>query len=444
MDREGPLKIAFATLGCKVNQNDASCLAAELSNLGHRIVPFRQSADVFIIHTCTVTQKTDFQSRQLIRRAAARNPDGRIVVTGCYAQVSPETLAEIPGVDFIVGIGERGRIPGMVSAAGKCEKPRVFSAPLATPRLFEEAPLPLSPQRTRAYLKVQDGCDSFCSYCIVPFARGRNRSLPLDRVLTRARELSEKGFKEVILTGIHLGAYGEDLSPRASLLELLRALENVPLDFRLRLSSIEPAEFTPELVDFLAASHIICPHLHIPLQSGSDGVLRRMNRDYTRAFYQDLVTGLTRSIPGLAVGADVIGGFPGEDQTAFQESLSLIEALPLAYLHVFPYSGRKGTPAADFPGQVPSRTVRDRCEALRDLGREKRRQFYRSFLGEKMRVLVESRRDRESGMLRGYSQNYIPVVFTGKDEWMNQVVEVEVTGTGEDKVFGKAHDLNAP
>ncbi len=434
------MKIAIATLGCKVNQNDAGCLAAELASRGHRVVPFRQSADVFIIYTCTVTQKTDYQSRQLIRRAAAQNPDARIIVTGCYAQVSPEPLAAIPGVDFVVGTGETRRIPELVDAAEKSGRARIFSTPLTAPAFFEKAPLPLSPQRTRAYLKIQDGCNSFCSYCIVPFARGRSRSLLPDRAVARARELSDKGFKEVVLTGIHLGAYGEDLTPPASLLELLRVLEHTPLGFRIRLSSIEPAEFTTELVDFVAASRVICPHLHIPLQSGSDGVLRMMNRDYTRAFYRDLVTRLIRAIPGLAVGADVIGGFPGEDEEAFQQSLELIEALPLAYLHVFPYSPRKGTPAADFPGQVPSRAVRDRCRALRELGLEKRRQFYRSFLGAKMSVLVESRRDPESEMLRGYSENYIPVVFAGGDEWMNQVVKVEVTQIGDEKVFGNIHE----
>jgi threonylcarbamoyladenosine tRNA methylthiotransferase MtaB len=437
MDRKGPLKIAMVTLGCKTNQSDAASLAAELSAKGHRIAPFPQSADVTIIHTCTVTQKTDYQSRQLIRRVMARNPTGRVIVTGCYAQVSSESLQTIPGVDFIVGINERSKIPEIVSTGEKGQEVHVLCSPVGKQQGFEEWRLPLFSERTRAYLKVQDGCNSFCSYCIVPYARGKNRSLPLERALSQARDLSEQGFKEVVLTGIHLGSYGEDLLPSLSLLDLLRALEEEPLEFRLRLSSIEPGEFTPQLIDFLASSRRICPHLHIPMQSGDDRTLQRMNRNYSHALFEDLVNRLIRSIRGLAIGLDVIGGFPGEDEQAFENTMNLIERFPLAYLHVFPFSRRNGTPAAGFPGQVPSQVIRGRCQALRELGQKKRNQFYQSFLGQRMKVLVESKRDRESGMLKGYSQNYLPLFLPGGDELMNQEVEVEVIEVQEGKVLGE-------
>jgi threonylcarbamoyladenosine tRNA methylthiotransferase MtaB len=438
MDRKSPLKVALVTLGCKTNQSDAASLAAELAVRGHQIVPPSEAADVSIIHTCTVTQKTDYQSRQMIRRVVGRNPGGQVIVTGCYAQVSPEPLQAIAGVDYVVGLAERKKIPEILASGEKPRKARILSSPVEKERAFEEWGLPGYTDRTRALLKVQDGCNSFCSYCIVPYARGRSRSLPLERVLSRARELSALGFQEVVLTGIHLGTYGEDLLPSRSLLTLLEALEKERPAFRLRLSSIEPREFNPPLLDYLAGSSWVCPHLHIPLQNGDDRILERMNRNYSVSFFADLVNRLARTIPGVSIGADVIGGFPGEDESAFQNTRDLIEKLPLAYLHVFPFSRRKGTPAAVFPAQVPPQVIRARCRALRELGEKKREAYYRSFLGQKVKVLVESKRDRESGLLKGFSRHYLPVLLPGEDEKINQEVEVEVTGVRNGKVFGKA------
>jgi threonylcarbamoyladenosine tRNA methylthiotransferase MtaB len=439
MDRKGSSKIVLITLGCKANQSDAASLAAELLNQGHQIVPSSHPADVTIIHTCTVTQKTDYQSRQIIRRMAAWNPRGQIIVTGCYAQVSPEILETIPGVDYVVGMAERKQIPKIIGSKEKSGKAAVLISPLEKQEGFEEGRPPHFADRTRAFLKVQDGCNSFCSYCIVPYARGRNRSLPLDRVLLQARELAAHGFKEIVLTGIHLGTYGEDLLPPPSLLILLQALEKENLGLRLRLSSIEPRELNLPLLDYLANSPWVCPHLHIPLQSGDDGILRRMNRNYSASFFADLANRLAQAIPGAAMGADVIGGFPGEDDSAFQNTMSLIETLPLAYLHVFPFSKRRGTPAAAFPGQVPPQVIRARCHALRELGQKKRDSFCRSFLGKSLKVLVEGKRDRGSGLLKGFSGNYIPVLLPGGEELMNQEVEVEVTEVRDGKVFGKAY-----
>jgi len=439
MDRKSPLKIALITLGCKTNQSDAASLAAELLMQGHRIVPSSQTADVIIIHTCTVTQKTDYQSRQIIRRMAAKNPRGQVVVTGCYAQVSPESLQAIPGVDYVVGMAERKRIPGIIIAKEKSRKAAVLISPVEKQKSFEEWMLPHFHDRTRAFLKVQDGCNSYCSYCIVPYARGRNRSLPLERVLFQARGLAAQGFKEIVLTGIHLGTYGEDLLPPPSLLILLKELERQNLSLRLRLSSIEPREFNPPLMEYLASSRRVCPHLHIPLQSGDDRILRRMNRNYSSAFFADLVNRLAQTIPGAAIGADVIGGFPGEDDSAFLNTMTLIENLPLAYLHVFPFSKRKGTPASAFPGQVPPQVILARCHALREMGQKKRDSFSRSFLGQKLKVLVESKRDRESGLLKGFSENYIPILLPGGETLMNQEVEAEVTEVRDAKVFGKIY-----
>ncbi|MBM4331927.1 MAG: tRNA (N(6)-L-threonylcarbamoyladenosine(37)-C(2))-methylthiotransferase MtaB [Deltaproteobacteria bacterium] len=437
MDRRSFLKIAMPTLGCKANQSDAASLAAELSAKGHTIIPFHQAADVYVIHTCTVTQKTDYQSRQLIRRAIARNPAAQVIVTGCYAQVSPENLKAIPGVDFVVGISAGKNIPEIVASGKGAGEARVLSTPAEEPLSFKDGRLPLFPERTRAYLKVQDGCNSLCSYCIVPYARGRSRSLPLQDTLSKAGELSARGFKEIVLTGIHLGAYGEDLVPPISLLHLLQTLERETFNTRIRLSSIEPKEFTPLLIEHLTDSRKICAHLHIPLQSGDDGLLKRMNRNYSAAFFADLVYALKRAIPDLAIGVDVIPGFPGEDEKAFRNTASLLENLPIAYLHVFPFSRRKGTAAVDFPGQIPSQVMKTRCQALRALSEEKRKIFYGSFQGKQLKVLVESKRDRESGLLKGYSRNYIPVLIQGGDEFINQELDVEIMEVRGAKVFGK-------
>jgi len=437
MDRKSSLKVALATLGCKTNQSDAASLAADLAGQGHEIVSLRQAADVFIIHTCTVTQRTDYQSRQLIRRAIAKNPQAQVIVTGCYAQVSPDSLLAIPGVDFVVGVSEQEKIPGIVSRRTKSKEASLLSSPVEKIQCFEEGRLPSPWNRSRAYLKVQDGCNSFCSYCIVPYARGRNRSLPLDRVLAKTRDLSSKGFKEIVLTGIHLGTYGEDLVPTHSLLDLLQALEEESVDLRVRLSSIEPGEFTRPLIDFLGGAKKICPHLHIPLQSGDDDVLKRMNRSYSRAFFEDLVNRLWGAIPEVAIGVDVIAGFPGEDEKAFENTVTLIEKLPLAYLHVFPFSQRKGTAAAGLQGKVPSQAVRARCQILRELGEKKRQVFYGAFLGRTVRVLLETKQEEERGIWKGYTRNYIPVLIRAGDEFIKREVQAEVKEIWNGKVFGE-------
>jgi threonylcarbamoyladenosine tRNA methylthiotransferase MtaB len=437
MDRENPLKISLITLGCKTNQTDAASLAAELTAWGHEIVSSPKKADAFIVHTCTVTQKADYQARQAIRQVIAKNPEAKVVVTGCYAQVSPDALQGIPGVDFVVTMGERDQIPDLLQSREKQTTARILSSEAGRLTSFAEEMLPLFLERSRVYLKVQDGCNSFCSYCIVPFARGRNRSLPLDRARARALELSSSGFKEIILTGIHLGTYGEDLHPPLSLLDLLQALEREPGVPRIRLSSIEPGELNPPLIDFLSRAQNICPHLHIPLQSGDDEILRRMNRNYSQSFFEDRIHRLVQAIPDLAIGVDLIGGFPGENEQAFENTFNLIDRLPLAYLHVFPFSRRIGTPAANFPDPVPAQVIKARCQALRDLGTRKRIDFYRSFLGRTMKVLIESKRDRETALLKGFSRNYIPVRIDGGEDWIHQELEVQITEARGEKVSGK-------
>ncbi len=437
MDRSSPLKIAFSTLGCKTNQSDAASLAAELKARGHKIVSAKEVADVYIIFTCTVTAKTDYQSRQLVRRALTKNPHAQVIVTGCYAQVAPRTLCAIPGIDFIVGVTAESRIPELIGTGEKNKEAKVFLSSSAQTLSLGQNVIPFWGEHTRAFLKIQDGCNSFCSYCIVPYARGRSRSRPIEEVLNQVGDLWRAGFREIVLTGIHLGSYGEDLDPPQNLLVLLKALENFEGDVRFRLSSLEPTEISTPLIEFLSTAHKFCPHLHIPLQSGDNRILKMMQRPYTVSFYAQLVSLLHRSIMDLAIGTDIICGFPGEDEQAFQNTLHLLESLPLAYLHVFPYSRRPGTPAASFPDQVPSSLIKERSQALRELGDKKKHLFYKAFAGRVLRVLVEEKRDKEGGLWRGYSRNYIPIIFPGGEGLINQEVAVKVETVQGIRVFGK-------
>ncbi|MGQ9693940.1 MAG: tRNA (N(6)-L-threonylcarbamoyladenosine(37)-C(2))-methylthiotransferase MtaB [Thermodesulfobacteriota bacterium] len=437
MDRKAPLNIAISTLGCKTNQSDAASLAADLRARGCLIVSFKELADVYIIFTCTVTAKTDYQSRQLVRRALTKNPQAQIIVTGCYAQVAPKILGTIPGVDFIVGVADEPRIPELIGAGKKNKEVKVFVS--SFPETFYTPPraIPFWGEHTRAFLKIQDGCNSFCTYCIVPYARGRSRSLPLRNVLNKVDDLWRAGFREIVLTGIHLGIYGEDLEPPQDLLALLPALENFAGEVRFRLSSLEPTEISLPLINFLAKTRKICPHLHIPLQSGDDKILQKMRRPYTASFYAQLLYRLQKAIPDLAVGTDVICGFPGEDEQAFQNTRQLLADLPLAYLHIFPYSPRPGTPAASLPDQVPSPLIKERGQILRELSEHKKNLFYRSFAGRVLPVLVEGKGDRERGLWKGYSPNYIPIIFPGEEGLINQEVPVKVETVQGTRVFGK-------
>jgi len=287
----------------------------------------------------------------------------------------------------------------------------------------------------RAFLKVQDGCDAFCSYCIVPYARGRSRSVPFKEALDGVRTFAGKGFKEVVLTGIHLGGYGLDLTPRQHLIDLLASVEKERLVPRLRLGSLEPAEITTPLIRLLATSEIICPHLHIPLQSGHDRILELMNRHYTTLRFRELMKELAAAVPGICLGCDIIAGFPGETDEEFAATYSFIDSLPIAYLHVFPFSPRQGTPAATMPGQVPGGVIRERAAALRRLSDRKKRAYHERFVGRELKVLIQE--SIEGGLVKGLSRNYIPVTLAGDDNLINSEISVRISGTGKDLVKGE-------
>ena len=407
------VKIAVATLGCKVNQCESAWIAKALTAGGMVVVPFEEEADCYIVNTCTVTERSDYQSRQLIRRAIRKNPAAPVFVTGCYAQRAPAEIARIPGVRIVAGNTEKASIPELVRQVAGTPSPQLLVGDIGQEKGFSHLGATAFPEHTRAFLKIQDGCNALCSYCIVPAARGRSRSLPPREVAKGIATLAGEGYREVVLTGIHLGAYGRDLVPPENLTAVIRRCVDDRAVERLRLSSIEPREVTDELITLMGSSGVVCRHLHIPLQSGDDGILSAMRRDYDAAFFRDLVQKVHTAIPGVAVGIDVMAGFPGETEAAFLNTLRLVEAMPVAYLHVFPYSRRTGTPAAAMPSQVPEGEKKRRARILRHLAEEKRHAFGARFVGELLTVLVEGREDKTTGYPLGFSDNYIPVAVRG-------------------------------
>ena len=433
------LKVAITTLGCKVNFFDSAAMSESLRGGGFEVIPFPASADIYIINTCTVTESTDAQSRQLIRRALRMNPDAPVIVTGCYAQHSADAIAAISDRLHILGNQEKGDILSYLRNITGDSSRIICVSDIASVKNLSAPALPASFNRTRAFLKIQDGCNAACSYCIVPSVRGSSRSIPLKDALENITSLARSGFREIVLTGIHMGAYGLDLAPQKSLIDLLQHLaEDERLSgIRIRLSSIEPNEITDELIDFLSRTAMVCPHLHIPLQSGDEIILRGMNRGYTPAGFKYIIEKLTSSIPDLNIGVDVIAGFPGETEAHFENTLRFIQNLPVGYLHVFPYSRRPGTPAALMPDHVPENIKKQRTAMLREISLSKKKRFYTSFLNKLLAVLVEGKRDRKTRRLKGFSSNYIPVLIDGTDELMGNEIMVRVVDVQETSVCGE-------
>ncbi len=432
------LRVAVATLGCKVNHYETAGIVENLeAQEGVCVVPFSLPADLYIVNTCTITAKTDFQSRQLVRRAYRTNPSALIVVTGCYAQIAPQELAALPGVRLVAGTEMKERLPTIIREVIEGE-PRIDIGDITRKRTVSDLPVTRFPDQTRAYLKVQDGCNLFCSYCIIPYARGRSRSLPEEDVIRQVTTLTRAGHREIILTGICLGAYGRDLSPSTALLDLLKRIEQDTDLERIRISSLHPIDIPDEMIAYFRNSRILCRHLHLSLQSGNDRILRLMRRDYTTAAVNDLVRKLRSAIPGIAIGMDVITGFPGEGEKEFLDTLRFIEKIELAYLHVFPYSRRPGTRASSFPDQVLKSVKKERAAALRGVGERKRIAFNGGFIGEELPVLVEGTIDKETGWIKGFSDNYVPVLLPeGDPSLANRIVPVVLHRMIREKVVGR-------
>lgn len=419
-------RASLHTLGCKLNQFETAYMAHWFEENGYTVVPFPSEAEVYVVNTCTVTAKSEHHSRNAVRKAIRANPEGMVIVTGCAAQVNPGGFAAIPGVCAVIGNREKADCSIFKGLLRREERARVMVAGWGAER---EPLAPMAIQRfaeyTRAFIKVQEGCDARCAYCIVPSARGPARSAMMEHIFAQVKGLWDAGYREIVLTGIHLGRYGRDMCPQRHLHELLSLLlDNCGMN-RLRMSSIEPNEFTLELLRLIRPSSRLCPHFHIPLQSGSAGVLQRMGRGYSPGEYGEIVLEILRRCPEAGIGADVMVGFPGESGEDFEQTCRLLESLPLAYLHVFSFSPRPGTPAALMPCQVNGVIKKERSRHLRRIGQEKRAAFRSRFLGRDLEALVLG----QAGPRRGYrvalTGNYIPVFVESGAELVNHLVMVK-------------------
>ena len=422
-------RFKICTLGCKVNQSESDAIVRQLESADWLPADNNEPVELTIINTCTVTQKASMQSRQAVRQAIRANPNSRIVVTGCYAQTEPEALKKIVGVHYIIGNSDKHRVGEILAAGGHSRRDQsvticndIWQSNKLKPSLTVSCG-----SRTRAFFKIQDGCDACCTYCIVPHARGPGRSLPPDDVLAGVKALSAAGYQEIVLSGIHLGRYGCDLVPETRLSELLDRIDRGRYIQRLRLSSIEPLELTDGLIRQIANSPRFCRHFHIPLQSGDDRILQKMKRPYRIGEFCQRVIKIRNQIPDAAIGADVLVGFPGETEEAFRNTCDLIQKMPITYLHVFPFSARPGTPAARYPDRVAPDIIKARCAYARRLGRAKRSDFHQSFIGKTLEVLIESTRHPATGQLKGISSNYIPILIDADDDQINKLISIQAT-----------------
>jgi threonylcarbamoyladenosine tRNA methylthiotransferase MtaB len=417
--------VAFHTLGCKVNHYETEAIWQLFKEADYDRVDFETNADVFVINTCTVTNTGDKKSRQVIRRAIRQNPDAVVCVTGCYAQTSPAEIMEIPGVDIVVGTQDRTKLIGYIEQYKQERQPINGVGNIMKNRTYEELEVPYFTDRTRASLKIQEGCNNFCTFCIIPWARGLMRSRDPEKVVEQATQLVDSGYKEIVLTGIHTGGYGQDLK-NYNLAQLLRDLETIDGLERIRISSIEASQLTDEVIDVIAASNKVVRHLHIPLQSGSDSVLKRMRRKYSMAHFSERLTKLHAALPGLAVTSDVIVGFPGETDEEFQETYDFIVDHHFSELHVFPYSPRIGTPAARMDDQIDENIKNDRVHRLINLSDQLAKTYASNFEDDVLEVIPEEA-GSEEGTLVGYADNYMKVQFKADESLIGQLVKVKIT-----------------
>jgi len=436
-----PVTVALSTLGCRLNQVESQEMGALLERHGFRVVESGEAAQVHVVNTCTVTGRADFSDRQLIRRVGRENAQGFLVVTGCFAQTDPAAVAAIPGVDLVVGNQEKYRLPELLGSLVKRVRPTIAVGDIGAARQVPIAHYARMSGRSRAFVKIQDGCQHRCAFCIVPTARGGSRSQEPKVVLDQVRALADAGHLDITLTGVDIGHYGWDLYPRTSLAALVRSLADVTALRWLRLSSVLPSYFTPELIDAVTTREVVAPHLHLPLQSGSDRVLRLMRRPYHTRMYRDLVDRLAAAIPGLGLGADLIVGHPGETDDDFEATMRFVDSLPFSYLHVFAYSDRKGTEAARRPDHVTPAVIRERGRRLRRLGSEKSGAFRRGLIGARREALVLGERDRQTGLLSGLTSNYVEVLFAGPDGLDRRLVPLQIAEVRGDRTYGRLAEV---
>lgn len=429
-------KVAFYTLGCKVNQYETEAISELFKNNGYEIVDFEGFADVYVINTCTVTNLSDRKSRQMIRRAKKNNGDSIVVVVGCYAQTSPDEVLSIPEVNLVIGTKDKGKIIENINMLQEGKNKVNLVQDIMKTREFEELGVEVYKERTRAFIKIQEGCSQFCSYCIIPYARGPIRSRPVENILDEVNKLALNGYKEIVLTGIHLASYGKEFE-NTSLVDIIREVHDIDGIERIRLGSIEPTTITSEFVSQISNLKKVCPHFHISLQSGCDGTLKRMNRKYTTLEYRKSIELLRSSIKDVAVTTDVMVGFPGETDEEFNETVKFLDEISFAAMHVFKYSQRKGTPAAGFSNQISPDKKEERSNILIEMSSRKAKEFNRGFESKIMEVLFEQEVKDRKGVIEGLTPNYIRVLCKGENNLNGQILKVKLNQAVEDYIEGQ-------
>ncbi len=422
--------VAFQTLGCKLNFAETSTLARDFSSHGYAQVGIDHPADLYVINTCSVTENANKKARKAVRRALRKSPQAKVAVIGCYAQLNPQEIADIPGVSIVAGAEDKFNLIEKIESEELIGQPVILNSEIDYVTHFH--PSYSMGERTRSFLKVQDGCDYTCSFCTIPLARGKSRSADIADTLLQAREIAETGIKEIVLTGVNVGDFGK--SHGESFFELIQELDKVEGIERYRISSIEPNLLTDEIINFTANSEKFLPHFHIPLQSGSDQVLKAMRRRYKSDLFVRRINKIKTIMPDACIGVDVIVGFPGESEENFQETYELLKQLDVSYLHVFSYSQRDNTDAVKIEPKVSQQTIAERSKILHRLSMKKKRQFYENNTGKIRQVLFET---YEEGILSGHSENYISVSIKGNEDKVNQIIPVKLVRLEDGEMIGK-------
>lgn len=432
------MKVAFSTLGCRVNVYESEAMAEKFIKEGYEVVDFSEKADVYVINTCTVTNMGDKKSRQIIGRARRLNEEAIIAVVGCYSQIAPDEVSSIDGVDVVLGTRNKGDIVYWVNRA-KSEKSKVVNVTenILKNKVFEELKIEDYQDKTRAFLKIQDGCNRFCSYCLIPYARGAVCSKKPETVIEEVKNLAKHGFKEIILSGIHTASYGVDLEEKVTLIDLLEEIEEIDGIERVRIGSIDPTFFTEGIKDRLVKLKKLCPHFHLSLQSGSNGTLKRMNRRYSKEEYKEIVDMLRGAIKDVSITTDIIVGFPGETEEEFKETYEFLKDISLTKMHIFKYSPRKGTKAAAMKDQIHGTKKEERSKKLIELNEKNEETFMKEMIGKTLEVLFEEKVSGEENIYTGYTPNYIKTICESNEDLIGQIKKVYIKEISKDNFIGE-------
>lgn len=431
------MKVALYTLGCRVNSYESEAMAEQFIKEGYEVVDFSEFADVYVINTCTVTNMGDKKSRQMIGRARRLNPEAIISVVGCYSQIASDEVAAIEGVDVVLGSRNKGEVVYWVNRTREEKKQVIEVSDVLKNKKFEELSITEYQDKTRAFLKIQDGCNKFCTYCLIPFARGAVCSKDPDQILREVKELSKNGFKEIILSGVHTASYGVDIQGDWNLVKILEEIDKIEGIERIRIGSIDPTFFTEGVIERICSLKKLCPHFHLSLQSGCDATLRRMNRKYTAAEYKEVCDNLRKYIKDVSITTDIIVGFPGESTTEFEETYKFLSDIKLSKMHIFKYSKRAGTKAADMPFQVDGNLKEERSKALIELNHKNEIGFMEKFIGRTMNVLYEEKVSDTENSYVGYTENYLKVISESSENITGKIVPTKVIAVKEDYMLGE-------